>query len=87
MRLPSISSFQKQTFLLLSFFYILFSPVVIGQVPQGIPKGNGPIDFSSTANVIIYIVLPAIVLIGFIFWRVAIKKRRREEEEEEDRLG
>ncbi|HLU88845.1 MAG TPA: hypothetical protein VKZ51_03365 [Cyclobacteriaceae bacterium] len=72
---------QKYTALFLSFFYLLFSPVVCGQVPQGIPKGSGPIDFSSTANVVIYIVLPIIVLIAFIFWRISVRKRRKEEEE------
>jgi len=80
MKAPTISSFQKQIFLLLSFFYILFSPSVVGQVPQGIPKGNGPIDFSSTANIVIYIVLPIIVVAGFIFWRMANKKKREEED-------
>src|SRR5690606_35384083 len=73
---------KKYTALLSSFFYLLFSPVVCGQVPQGVPKGTGPIDFSSTTNIIIYIVLPAIVLVAFIFWRVAIKKRRKENEED-----
>ena len=80
MKTPSISSFQKQIFLLLSFFYTLFSPVVIGQVPQGIPKDNGPIDFSSTANIVIYIVLPVIVLVVFVFWRISIRKKRKEED-------
>ena len=82
MRPLAISSFQKLTFLIVSFFYTLFSPSVIGQVPQGIPKGNGPIDFSSTTNIIIYIVLPIVVVVVFIFWRMASKKKRREEEGE-----
>lgn len=77
----AISSFQKLTFLIVSFFYTLFSPSVIGQVPQGIPKDNGPIDFSSTANIIIYIVLPIVVVVVFIVWRMAVKKRRKNEEE------
>lgn len=77
----AISSFQKLTFLLVSFFYSLFSPSVIGQVPQGIPKDNGPIDFSSTSNVVIYILLPLVVLIGFVIWKIAVKRRRKNEEE------
>jgi len=80
MKAPTISSFQKQIFLLLSFFYTLFSPVVIGQVPQGIPKGNGPIDFSSTANIIIYIVLPIAVVAVFVFWKMSASKRRKKED-------
>lgn len=79
--MKAISSFQKRTFLLISFFYVLFSPVVIGQVPQGIPKGSGPIDLSSTSNIVIYVVLPIIVIAAIILWRIAIKKRKKEEEE------
>lgn len=78
----AISSFQKLTFLLVSFFYTLFSPSVIGQVPQGIPKDNGPIDFSSTSNIVVYIVLPLVAVAIFIFWRKANKKKRKEEEGE-----
>jgi hypothetical protein len=81
MKSITISPFQKLTFLLVSFFYTLFSPSVIGQVPQGIPKDNGPIDLSSTTNIIIYIVLPIVVVAVFIFWRMAVKKKRKEEEE------
>lgn len=76
-----ISSFQKLTFLVVSFFYTLFSPSVIGQVPQGIPKNNGPIDFSSTSNIVVYIVLPILVVLIFVFWRMATKKKRQEEED------
>jgi heme/copper-type cytochrome/quinol oxidase subunit 2 len=81
MKTPSISSFQKQTFLVLSFFYIFFSPMVCGQVPQGIPKDMGPVDFSSTSNIIIYIVLPVVVLIVFFFWKSAVKRRKKEDED------
>lgn len=77
----AISSFQKLTFLVVSFFYTLFTPSVIGQVPQGIPKDNGPIDLSSTSNVVIYIVLPLMVVVLFVIWRVAVKRRRKNEEE------
>ncbi len=77
----AISYFQKLTFLVVSFFYTLFSPSVIGQVPQGIPKDNGPIDFSSTSNIVVYIVLPILVVLIFVFWRMATKKKRQEEED------
>lgn len=68
--------------LLILFMYVFFSPVVCGQVPQGIPKGNGPIDFSSPANIIIYIVLPIIVLIAFFFWRSSFKRRKNENDKD-----
>ena len=67
---------------LIFFLYVFFSPVVCGQVPQGIPKGNGPVDFSSTSNIIIYIVLPIIVLIAFFFYRASVKRRKKENEED-----
>jgi heme/copper-type cytochrome/quinol oxidase subunit 2 len=60
--------------------YIFFSPQVCAQIPQGIPKDMGPINFNSTADIVIYIVLPVIVLIGFFIWRMAIKRRNKERE-------
>jgi F0F1-type ATP synthase membrane subunit a len=68
--------------LLILFLYVFFSPVVCGQIPQGIPKEMGPVDFSSTSNIIIYIVLPIIVLIAFFFWRASVKRRKKENEED-----
>lgn len=54
--------------------------MAIGQIPQGVPKGSGPIDFSSTANIIIYIILPIVVIAAFVLWRVAINKKRKNDE-------
>lgn len=75
------SSYKTPPALFVLFFYIFFSPVVCAQVPQGIPKDMGPVDFSSTSNIIIYIVLPIVVLIAFFFWRAAVKRRKKENEE------
>ena len=82
MKIASIPSLHKDVFLMLSFFYILFSPSVCAQIPQGIPKEMGPVDFSSPANIVIYIVLPIIVLVAFFFWRAAVRKKKKKEEEE-----
>lgn len=55
----------------------LFMAVVYGQKPSVAPKGDyGPIDFTQTENIIIYIVLPIIVLILYFIWRS--KKRKGE---------
>lgn len=80
MKTPSITSSNKYPLLVLAFFYIFFSPRVCAQVPQGIPKETGPIDFSSPANVVIYIVLPIIIIIGIFIWRAAVKRRKKENE-------
>lgn len=73
---------KNHTALMVAFFYVFFSPVVCGQIPQGIPKDMGPVDFSSTSNIIIYIVLPIVVLIAFFFWRAAVRRRKKENEED-----
>lgn len=65
----------------LFFGHLLFSPVVCGQVPQGVPQATGPIDFNSTTNVVIYIILPAVVLITFFVWRAAARRKKKRDEE------
>lgn len=72
---------QRLTALWLFFGHLFFSPVVCGQVPQGVPKGTGPIDFSSTSNIVIYIILPAVVLIAFFVWRAAARRKKERDEE------
>ncbi|WP_199856440.1 hypothetical protein [Lunatibacter salilacus] len=49
-----------------------------GQKQPGIPRPRGPVDLSETANVVMFIILPALVVIGYFFWRSAMKKRREE---------
>ena len=46
------------------------------QKQPGIPKPRGPVDLSETANIVMFIILPALVIIGYFFWRSAMKKRR-----------
>jgi len=72
---------QKIAALWMFFGHLFFSPVVCGQIPQGVPKGTGPIDFNSTANVVIYIVLPAVVLIAFFVWRAAARRKKEKDGE------
>ncbi|WP_338358613.1 adenylosuccinate synthetase [Yeosuana marina] len=45
-------------------------PLLI-QLPLGTPNpdDNNPIDFTNTFNVIVYIILPAVVIILYILWR------------------
>jgi hypothetical protein len=65
------------TFVLVSFL-LLLSEATYAQKNPDIPRPRGPVDLSETANVIMFIVLPALVIIGFFFWRIAMKKRREE---------
>lgn len=60
----------------------LFSLRSFGQIPTEVPHpdNNTPVDFSSPADIIIYIVLPVIVIILYFVWRR--NARRREDENE-----
>lgn len=49
-----------------------------GQKNPDIPRPRGPVDLSDTANLVMFIILPALVIIGFFFWRNAAKKRKEE---------
>jgi len=63
-------------------FAFLFIPCIsYSQVPRGIPKPTGPIDFSKTSNVVIFVVIPAVILIVFLIYRKRIKKVKQEKKE------
>nr|MBI1229345.1 adenylosuccinate synthetase [Cytophagales bacterium] len=49
------------------------------QKQPGIPRPRGPVDLSETANLIMFIILPALVIVGYFFWRSAYKKRKKRE--------
>lgn len=53
-------------------------PLIL-QLPIGTPNpdDNSPIDFTSPFDVIVFIILPILVIILYIFW-VRNKKRDRE---------
>lgn len=68
-------SFRKALLILVPLWAYL-SPYTYAQKNPDIPKPRGPVDLSETANVVMFIILPALVLIGYFFWRSAMKKRR-----------
>ncbi|MFI8604190.1 adenylosuccinate synthetase [Cellulophaga baltica] len=47
------------------------------QIPMGTrnPDDNGPIDFSSPFDVIMYIIMPVLMILLYIFWRRNKKKK------------
>ncbi|SIN75829.1 hypothetical protein [Algoriphagus halophilus] len=63
------------------FVSLLFTYQSYSQIPKGIPKPTGPIDFSKTSNVIIFGAIPAIILIVYLVFRKRIKKIKQEKRE------
>jgi hypothetical protein len=49
----------------------------MAQIQRGIPKPTDPINLSKTSDLVIFIVLPALVIVLIFFWRRAIKKRNQ----------
>lgn len=70
----------KELKLLVSFIALIWMAIgqVFAQMQPDIPQPRGPVDLSETANLIIFIILPALVVIGYLFWRRAMKRRRDE---------
>lgn len=50
----------------------------MAQIPEGVPHPdqNTPIDFSSWSDIIIYIILPGVLIIGYIIF---VYRRRRKQ--------
>ncbi|EPR70824.1 hypothetical protein [Cyclobacterium qasimii] len=48
---------------------------LMAQIQEGLPKPSDPIDLSDTSDLVIFIILPILVFILYLFWRKAIKKR------------
>ena len=45
-------------------------------IGTGNPDDNNPIDFTSTFDVIVFIILPVLLIIFYIFWRKNNKKNK-----------
>jgi len=54
---------------------------VFAQMQPDIPQPRGPVDLSETSNLVLFIILPVLVFIGFLFWRRAMKKRAEKGEQ------
>lgn len=66
---------------LTAIFFTIFSAVALGQLPTNVPSPEAkPIDFfGSTSNIVLYVVIPIIVVILLILWRVRINKHNTKE--------
>ena len=74
----------KKSLSLLSIFSILMSvipSVAKAQKSPGIPMPSGPVDLSETSNLVIFIIIPALILIAFLIFRKRIKRIKKEKRE------
>ena len=61
------------------FLFTLFWNFVYAQAPDIIPYGESEQLELTPTNIIVYIVIPALIVIGYLFYR----KKQREKEREE----
>jgi len=62
----------------LIYLFCLSWSTGLAQIPEGVPHPdqNTPIDFSSWSDLVIYIILPGVLIIGYI---VMVYRRRRKQ--------
>jgi hypothetical protein len=78
--MPIKQKSQEITKYLLSLFFFL--PLLVhSQNQPGIPKPSGPVDLNDTSDLVIYIIIPAIILILFLVFRKRIFKIKEEKQE------
>ena len=63
------------------FTFFLMPLIAYAQKQPGIPRPTGPIDFSQTSNQIIFVLIPAIIIIAYLIFRGRIKKVKQEKRE------
>ena len=55
---------------LIKFFAIIIPAKLLAQVPKDLPVDTEPVDFSSNPwNYLIYIVIPVVFVVFYIWWR------------------
>lgn len=73
---------MKKQFILFAAMMTMLPVLVFGQRPSSVPYDSEPVGFfDSTANVIIYIVLPLLIVLIYILWRRKIKKEEQDNAE------
>lgn len=74
-----LRQFLKST---LPLFLLVMIPFLsFGQKRPDLPKPQGPIDLSDPTNILLYIIIPAIILIAFFVFRKRIFKVKEEQKE------
>jgi heme/copper-type cytochrome/quinol oxidase subunit 2 len=66
-----------------AIFFTVISLVSVGQVPTNVPSPEAePVDFlGSTANIVLYVIIPIVIIILFIIWRVRNKNKYSKEDQ------
>jgi len=68
-------------------FVLLFFPILsYSQKQPGIPMPRGPVDLSETSNLVIFIIIPAIIIIAFLIFRKRIKRIKRIKKEKNEQI-
>lgn len=64
---------------LTAFYLTLISTTIMAQRPSSVPYDREPVGFfDSVANIIFYIIIPAIIIVLYIIWRRKIRKEKLE---------
>lgn len=77
----TINKSTLKTFL--TFMSLLLSGVSFAQIRPETPQPSGLVDLTDTFDLIVIVVLPIVVFIGFIFWRRAMNIKKEELKEKE----
>lgn len=58
-------------------FLLVFACVfkVNAQLPQDLPYDSKPVDFSDPVNIVLYIAIPLLIIVLYIFWRRRFRKK------------
>lgn len=75
--------FATVSFFIFAFFFL--PALSFAQNQPNIPKPRGPIDFSQTSNIVIFVIIPAIIIIAFLIFRKRIWKVKQEKKADNDR--
>ncbi len=66
----------------------LISTFIFLQIPQGVPNpaDSEPLTLETPFDYILFIGMPILIFIGYLFWRRRKKQREKEKEEREKNL-
>jgi hypothetical protein len=66
---------KRMNRILLFFVLLMQISMLSAQRPTHVPGSDGPVDiFESPASIIMYIIIPAIIIVLYLVWRRRIKK-------------
>ena len=75
----TIKIISKAKYFLIALLFLPF--LSYSQKQPGIPMPRGPVDLSETSNLVIFIIIPAIIIMAFFIFRKRIKRFKKEKNE------